>query len=237
MHIAELEDVGMDLEREFDRRIAAVHGLDNPARDASIIEEGAMDIRHAEFQAMTSVFLGDDFDGGKLWLVESLQTALHDRQAELYRLFEAKELDPEEYVESFNTLLADTFAACEVILGTENFLKLFGAPCSELAGFIDREAFLQANQRDEIKTHASGILTIAIPVNKIGDLIEDDEKIKAAVRRGAGLFTIDPFKNALKGSEQPKGKLLEFSQHKERLGLGERSRDDERHEDKFLLAR
>ena len=137
----------MNLEREFDRRIAAVHGLDSTARAGSNIKEPAMDTRHAEFQAMASVFLGDDFDGGKLWLVESLQTALHARQAELYRLFEARELDPEGYVESFNTLLDDTFAACETILGTENFLKLFGAPRSELAGFIDRETFLQANQR------------------------------------------------------------------------------------------
>jgi hypothetical protein len=106
---------------------------------------------------MTSVFLGDDFDGGKLWLVESLQTALHDRQAELYRRFEARELDPGEYVDSFNTLLDETFAACEAILGTENFLKLFGAPRSELAGFIDRETFLEANQRDEINKQTDAL--------------------------------------------------------------------------------
>lgn len=142
----------MNLEREFDSRIAAIHGLDSTARAGSNIEERTMDTRHAEFQAMTSVFLGDDFDRGKLWLVETLQTALHDRQAELYRHFEAQELDPEEYVESFNTLLDDTFAACETILGTENFLKLFGAPRSELAGFIDRETFLQTNQQDEINS-------------------------------------------------------------------------------------
>lgn len=152
MYIRELKGLKMNLEREFDRRIAAIHGLDSTARAGSNIEEPAMDTKHAEFQAMTSVFLGEDFDGGKLWLVESLQTALHDRQAELYRRFEAQELDPEGYVESFNTLLDDTFAACETILGTENFLKLFGAPRSELAGFIDREAFLQANQRAEINS-------------------------------------------------------------------------------------
>jgi RNA polymerase sigma factor (sigma-70 family) len=142
----------MKLEREFDRRIAAIHGLDRTAHAASNIEESAMDTRHEEFQAMTGVFLGNDFDRGKLWLVESLQRALHERQAELYRLFGAHELAPEEYVESLNTLLADTFAACEVILGTENFVKLFGAPRSELAGFIDRDAFLQANPRDEINS-------------------------------------------------------------------------------------
>lgn len=142
----------MNQELEFDRRIAAIHGLDRTAHAASNIEESAMDIRHAEFQAMTSVFLGDDFDRGKLWLVESLQRALHEQQAELYRLFQTHELAAEEYVESLNALLADTFAACEVILGTENFVKLFGAPRSELAGFIDRDAFLQANQQHEINS-------------------------------------------------------------------------------------
>src|SRR6185369_10646132 len=142
----------MDMEREFDKRIAAIHGLDRTAHVAGNIEESAMHTRHEEFQAMTSVFLGDDFDRGKLWLVESLQRALHERQTELYRLFESHELAPDEYVESLNTLLADTFAACEVILGTENFVKLFGAPRSELAGFVDRDTFLQANQPHEINS-------------------------------------------------------------------------------------
>jgi hypothetical protein len=105
-----------------------------------------MDIRHAEFQARANVFLGDEFDAGKLWLVESLQTALHDQQAKLFGQFEARELDLEDYVESFNSLLGDTFAACEAILGTDNFVKLFGAPRSELDGFIDRDAFLKAHE-------------------------------------------------------------------------------------------
>lgn len=140
----------MNLEREFDRRIAAIHGLDSTARAGSNIEESAMDIRHEEFPAMASVFLGDGFDPTKLGQVEDLQIALHKRQAELYQRYEAEELDPEEYVESFNTSLDNTFAECEAILGTEDFIKLFGAPRSELSGFIDRESFLQANQRDEI---------------------------------------------------------------------------------------
>lgn len=142
----------MNLEREFDRRIAEIHGLDSTTRAGSNIEESAMDIRHEEFQAMASVFLGDGFDSTKLGQVEDLQIALHKRQAELYQRYEAEELGPEEYVESFNTSLDDTFAKCEAILGTEDFIKLFGAPRSELAGFIDRESFLQANQRDEINS-------------------------------------------------------------------------------------
>jgi hypothetical protein len=143
----------MNLEREFDSRIAAIHGLDSTARAGSNIEESAMDIRHEEFQAMASVFLGDGFDPTKLGQVEVLQIALHKQQAELYHRYEAEELGPEEYVESFNTSLDETFAKCEAILGPESFLKLFGAPRSELAGFIDREAFVQAHQRrDSLKS-------------------------------------------------------------------------------------
>ena len=33
------------------------------------------------------------------------------------------------------------------ILGEEDFLKLFGSPRSELAGFIDKDAFLQAHEK------------------------------------------------------------------------------------------
>jgi hypothetical protein len=144
----------MELEREFDRRIAAIHGLDNPVRHGSNIEESTMDVRHAEFQAMASVFLGDGFDPAKLAQVEDLQIALHKQQAELYRRYDAEQLGPEEYVESFNTSLDDTFSKCETILGPEDFLRLFGAPRSELAGFIDKEAFIQADQtRRDLETN------------------------------------------------------------------------------------
>ena len=135
----------MSLEEEFDRRIAAIHGLGDPSTSDGTTGESLMDIRHAEFQAMTDVFLGEDFDQTKLRQVEALQIALHSRQAELYRLYEAKKIGSEEYVDSFNTLLEETFKKCEDVLGQEDFLKLFGAPRSQLAGFIDKETFLNAH--------------------------------------------------------------------------------------------
>jgi hypothetical protein len=57
----------------------------------------------------------------------------------MYRLYETKAIRLEEYVQSFNALLEETFRQCEEILGQEDFLKLFGAPRSQLAGFIDKE--------------------------------------------------------------------------------------------------
>lgn len=144
----------MSQEHEFYKRINEIHGLDNPLGERSNIEESTMDIRHAEFQAMADVFLGSDFDRSKLRLVESLQAALHDQQTELYGRYETEELDAETYVESFNSLLKDTFAGCEAILGAESFLKLFGVPRSELAGFIDKDAFLESDRtrRDQLQT-------------------------------------------------------------------------------------
>ncbi|MCI0421453.1 MAG: hypothetical protein L0387_03650 [Acidobacteria bacterium] len=105
-----------------------------------------MNIRHAEFQTMADVFLGEGCDRAKLEQVEKLQTALHQQQAALYQRYSQEELGAEEYVTLFNTLLDNTFTECEEILGAQDFLKLFGAPRHELGGGIDREAFLRSHQ-------------------------------------------------------------------------------------------
>jgi hypothetical protein len=139
----------MNPEQEFDRRIAAIHGHSNPYTATPHTGGDPIDVRHAEFQAMADVFLGEDFDRAKLAQVESLQIALHERQAELYQRYESKELSPVGYVNAFNALLDDTFAQCENILGQNDFLKFFGAPRTEMSSFIDREAFLDAHHRGE----------------------------------------------------------------------------------------
>ena len=135
----------MDLEWEFDKRVAAIHGPNN-VRAGRKVGGNAMDVRQAEFQAMADVFLGENFDQAKLEQVEDLQIALHNEQATLYQKYEAQEIGPDEYVELFNAMLVETFEKCEDVLGPENFIKLFGVPPSELAGFIDKEAFRQAHQ-------------------------------------------------------------------------------------------
>lgn len=135
----------MDLEQEFERRIAAIHGLDNPNPAPRKVKE-IPDIRHLEFQAMVDVFLGADFDPTQVKEIEDLQIALDKQQAGLYTQYEAERLAPEEYVDRVNAAIAETFEKCEHILGRENFLKLFQAPQSECAAFIDKEAFLKAHQ-------------------------------------------------------------------------------------------
>ena len=136
----------MNREEEFERRLALIRGLGTPIpTDRSPIAKTPVDHRHAEFQAMAEVFLGEDFNQRKLRKVEDLQIALHSRMAELCHQYGAKKIEPEEYVASFGTLLGETFRKCEEILGQEDFLKLFGAPRSQLTEFIDKEASLDAH--------------------------------------------------------------------------------------------
>ncbi len=135
----------MSLEEEFDRRIAAIHGLGDPNTNDGTAGESPVDIRHAEFQAMADVFLGEDFDQAKLKQLEELQIALHLKQEELAQDYEAGKIGAEDYVESVNALLEEDLKKCEGILGQGDFLKFFGAPRSQLTGFIDKETFLNTH--------------------------------------------------------------------------------------------
>src|SRR5437899_2807214 len=118
----------MGLEEEFDRRIAAIHGLGDPPASSHTTGENPMDIRHAEFQAMADVFLGEGFDPAKLRQLEELQIALHLKQGELAQDYEAGKMGAESYVDSINALLEEDLKKCEDVLGQEDFLRFFGAP-------------------------------------------------------------------------------------------------------------
>lgn len=134
----------MEPDREFESRIATIHGLDNP-KPGSRTDE-VPDIRHLEFRAMVDVFLGADFDSTKVKQIEALQIDLDKEQACLYTEYKAERLAPEEYVDRVNAAIANTFEKFESVLGRESFLKVFQAPKSECAAFIDKDAFLKARQ-------------------------------------------------------------------------------------------
>jgi hypothetical protein len=129
----------MDLNKEFTRRLAAIHELDKD--EVITAEENSIDIRNEEFQAMADVFLGEDYDKQKIRKVDDLQIYLHKQQARLCQYHDAGKLSSEVYVRSFNSLLSDVFKKCEAILGQEDFIKMFGGPPSEVGGFIDEEVF------------------------------------------------------------------------------------------------
>jgi hypothetical protein len=101
-----------------------------------------IDVRHAEFKAMTDVFLGEDFDPVKLQQVEDLQVEAHRNQAALARRHERHELSDDEYIAAANASSETAFRRCESILGAETCSKLFGVSVDEVIGLIDRTAFL-----------------------------------------------------------------------------------------------
>src|SRR5262249_6808111 len=123
------------------RRVAEVHSTDGTDKD----------VRHEELQAMFDTFLGHDFDASRRKHVEELQIQLFQQQAELEEALTAKQISAEKYVDSFNTLLAQTFHECEETLGTKDFVALFGAPIDKLGGYIDKAAFLEQARRENIE--------------------------------------------------------------------------------------
>ena len=132
----------MNLEQEYDRRVAAIHGFGQPAaRSPDGLVTDVSDIRSAEFDALFDVFLGPDYDAVKRTGVEELQAQLHEQQVLLFQRQQTGELGTAECAGLSNALIENTFRRCTEIFGEEDFQKLFGASQPELAGLIDRTAF------------------------------------------------------------------------------------------------
>jgi len=134
----------MDLKREFDQRIAAIHRLDK-LTSSNESGENYMDIRRSELQAMADVFVGKDLDDIKFRQIDRLQVELHKAEDKLYQIYDAGKLTPEQYVESVNAAVSENLKKCEEILGEEDFIKLFGAPRSVAVGLMEKETFLRVH--------------------------------------------------------------------------------------------
>jgi hypothetical protein len=101
-----------------------------------------MDLRHQEFMAMADTYLGPRFNRGKLAETEALQLALHEAQGALAGLLDRQQIDRRGYFEALNNLQVSIARQCVAILGTANFVKLFGVDPSEVAATLDKEIFL-----------------------------------------------------------------------------------------------
>lgn len=130
-----MEYIELNALRNFDLRIAAIHGLGGAGGEV-------MDVRHEEFMAMADAFLGQRFDRTKLAKVESLQLSLHQAQADLCKALESHRIDRNRYVDEVNKIHNFVAQQCEEILGASDFVKLFGATPAEIGSHIDREVFL-----------------------------------------------------------------------------------------------
>lgn len=137
----------MDANADFSSRIARIHGL-NPSISAMDKTQkiDKSDVSHAEFQAMSSAFLGEHYNQQKLKEVEEVQAVFRKKNAEYYRRFKEKKIDASEYVDLYNGLVRRTFSACEHILGAVDFVRLFGAKPDQLGALIDKAEFVRAQE-------------------------------------------------------------------------------------------
>jgi hypothetical protein len=102
----------------------------------------AVDIRGAELEAMTDVFLGEDYDPIKRKQIDDLHVAMRQGQVRLSQRHREGKLNAEEYVDACSTLIADTFKQFEAVLGPADFRKLVGSSRQDAAKVINRETFL-----------------------------------------------------------------------------------------------
>lgn len=137
----------MGVDEEFDRRVATIHGLEHMSPLSTKRSAPPTDVRHAEFEAMTDVFLGPDYDREKLEKVERLQVSLLDQQADLFLLHQNGKITSAMCVESLNGATNDVFAKIEGVLGPDGFLKLFGVQRHETARWFDEESFRLEHDR------------------------------------------------------------------------------------------
>jgi len=100
-----------------------------------------VDIRHAEFLAMTGAFLGDDYDANKLGQVESLQIEHDQFVFRCANQLTEGTLSRIEYARLVNEHLRRTFDSVERVLGPEDFKRLFGADPEHAGGLIDENEF------------------------------------------------------------------------------------------------
>jgi hypothetical protein len=133
----------MESHEDYDRRLAEIH-LDGGRYDAVDANIGT-DVRCAEFRAMLAAFLGENFDVEKQSRLETLHTEMLRQQADLADRLNRGEVVADEYVDQFNAVAFEKFAAMEAVLGEDDYLKLFGPLPDRSSGFIDRDAFLRAS--------------------------------------------------------------------------------------------
>ena len=124
-------------EKMFEERLHAIHALSQAVQG-----EPSMDTNRDEMLAMFDSFLGEDFDSSKKESVIRLQQNLHRGQTLLAKQLEHRVITDAEYVDRFNHLVATVFEACENLLGVSNFEALFGAPRSEMQGYINKGTFV-----------------------------------------------------------------------------------------------
>ncbi len=114
------------------RKINDLHAQFRAAPSAE--KEGPLS--EQEFRALVDVNLGDGYDPEKVSRVAQLQRELQDSQALLAAELDRKAISADEYIERLAARLSDTAHACEAVLGSSDFERLFGVPADSAADLL-----------------------------------------------------------------------------------------------------
>ena len=91
--------------------------------------------------------LGDNYDQQKVYLLAHEQQTFQRERLALVRGLETHTLRPEEYLDRLAALMKEVFSFYELILGKEDFQRLFGITSpAEALGIIDSQVFLAQNR-------------------------------------------------------------------------------------------
>lgn len=122
---------------QFSRKIRSIYayifypviGGPSPERVAEVPEQ--------ELAALAEMNLGEGYDRAKISQVAKIQRHFRDAQSQLARDVEVNRLTPTDYSNRLKSLLSETAASCERVLGPTDYLKLFGVPASAATDLLN----------------------------------------------------------------------------------------------------
>ncbi|MBF6559431.1 MAG: hypothetical protein IVW56_03990 [Candidatus Binataceae bacterium] len=95
-------------------------------------------IKQQELEAMAATYLGEQYDRAKVKDVVAIQISTDIEQDKLLGRLDNNDLTEADYINQLECLFMDSAAACERILGAQDFERLFGIRSTDATKLIDR---------------------------------------------------------------------------------------------------
>jgi len=90
-----------------------------------------------ELRALFDVRLGEDYDRHKFNEVADLQLSLRKHKRELAAQLESRQLNQEQFTDELRRALTETALQCEAVLGSRDFVQLFGIEAKHAADLLN----------------------------------------------------------------------------------------------------
>jgi hypothetical protein len=115
------------------------------------VEEQTLAMVRAELEALASEKLGHNYDRDKVDTVARMQASYRLKQRSLARDLSTGHISREHYLNTLSALLAESAAKGEVVLGRDDFVKLFGVTPEGASRLSDteRERFLSNREASQ----------------------------------------------------------------------------------------